>query len=171
MAFGKADFVLDCTFVDVTMNLNICVLLALVVFSDGFSVRPELSPNLSRSSLKLRPDQGEELALAFENGCRKGMSTMCSDTQKAQARLIAVSRRCRGLFRFLTHFPFKFLHLFRQYKDFVLYPIIGFTFVKDRPNHCNVLPNASNPSYGLFKPNEDEVEIGWFRPSSATSIR
>lgn len=47
--------------------------------------------------------------------------------------------------------------------DVVLFPLVGFQFVHDAPNHYGVLPSAHacNPSCRLRQDGEEEV-VGWF---------
>jgi hypothetical protein len=47
-------------------------------------------------------------------------------------------------------------------KDVVYFPVVGFQYVRDSPNHCTPLPTVSNPSCRL--PIQDEPAYGWFRP-------
>ncbi|CAB9523193.1 expressed unknown protein [Seminavis robusta] len=48
--------------------------------------------------------------------------------------------------------------------DVVLFPLVGFQFVQDAPNHYGVLPSstACNPSCRLRTNAADEEHVGWF---------
>jgi hypothetical protein len=45
--------------------------------------------------------------------------------------------------------------------DVVLYPIVGFKFVQDEPNHFRALPTQSNPSCRIVNHVEQEL-YGWY---------
>ena len=44
--------------------------------------------------------------------------------------------------------------------DVVYFPVVGFTFVRDGPNHCRALPNVSNPSCRIRGDVCDHVHYG-----------
>lgn len=44
--------------------------------------------------------------------------------------------------------------------DVVLFPVVGFTYVKDAPHHVRALPTISTPSCRL--PAQGEYVVGWF---------
>eukprot|EP00522_Entomoneis_paludosa_P018148 CAMPEP_0172445856 /NCGR_PEP_ID=MMETSP1065-20121228/5645_1 /TAXON_ID=265537 /ORGANISM="Amphiprora paludosa, Strain CCMP125" /LENGTH=173 /DNA_ID=CAMNT_0013196869 /DNA_START=244 /DNA_END=765 /DNA_ORIENTATION=- len=49
--------------------------------------------------------------------------------------------------------------------DVVYFPVVGFTYVKDSPQHCRPLPRVSNPSCRLHDAADTEPVYGWFHPS------
>jgi hypothetical protein len=49
-------------------------------------------------------------------------------------------------------------------KDYVLYPVVGFRFVRDSPDHCTALPTASSVA-SCRLPSRDEPVYGWFHPN------
>jgi hypothetical protein len=47
--------------------------------------------------------------------------------------------------------------------DVVYFPIIGFQYVRDKPDHCRALPTISNPSCHILTPiQEKESTYGWY---------
>ena len=126
----------------------------LVPLVSGFaSVGTRQHPK-STSLLRLRPDQGAELALAFENVVCSGQNNHpdCSAMHPKQNGIVStVGQRFRGLVRRVVQVPVHFLHFLHHMQhlldhddddeDVVLYPVLGFTFVKDRPNHDSEVKN------------------------------
>jgi hypothetical protein len=49
--------------------------------------------------------------------------------------------------------------------DEVLFPLNGFTLIRDKPDHYRVLPTAANPSCRLPSCSRDEILYGWFSPA------
>jgi hypothetical protein len=49
-------------------------------------------------------------------------------------------------------------------QDFVMFPVIGFQYVRDSPDHCTALPTISVASCRL--PIRNEPVYGWFGPVS-----
>jgi hypothetical protein len=48
-------------------------------------------------------------------------------------------------------------------KDYVLYPVIGFRYVRDSPDHCTALPTVSSVA-SCRLPSNNEPLYGWFHP-------
>jgi hypothetical protein len=49
--------------------------------------------------------------------------------------------------------------------DEVLFPLTGFTLIRDKPDHYRVLPTTTNPSCRLPSCTRDEILYGWFSPA------
>lgn len=47
--------------------------------------------------------------------------------------------------------------------DVILYPVVGFTFVRDAKGHCRALPKLPNPSCRIYA--SQEPLYGWFSPA------
>ncbi|EEC44461.1 predicted protein [Phaeodactylum tricornutum CCAP 1055/1] len=47
--------------------------------------------------------------------------------------------------------------------DVILYPVVGFTFVRDAKDHCRALPKLPNPSCRIYA--SQEPLYGWFSPA------
>jgi hypothetical protein len=47
----------------------------------------------------------------------------------------------------------------------VLFPLTGFTLIRDKPDHYRVLPTTANPSCRLPSCKRDEILYGWFSPA------
>jgi hypothetical protein len=48
-------------------------------------------------------------------------------------------------------------------RDYVLYPVIGFRYVRDSPDHCTALPTVSSVA-SCRLPSRNEPVYGWFHP-------
>lgn len=140
---------------------------------------------IASTALNLLPEQGKQLEAAM-NAAYSQTSDLVEEEEKVAASTTAtvVSQKHRkvaarafvsrvfslpsSMIRRHPHPTLEGLPSFAQdseeKRDVVLFPLVGFRFVQDEPNHYRVLPTQSNPSCRLRNTGKGEPEalFGWF---------
>ena len=112
---------------------------------------PSTTTPRSSSALSLVPDQASQLVAAASS----------THYDKPPTKR-ALSQAARAFVNRVFHMPSATQHADdEEGDDVVLYPLIGFTYVKDSPTHSRALPNVSCASCRL-PANRDEPVFGWF---------
>eukprot|EP00527_Entomoneis_sp_CCMP2396_P001266 CAMPEP_0198154774 /NCGR_PEP_ID=MMETSP1443-20131203/68781_1 /TAXON_ID=186043 /ORGANISM="Entomoneis sp., Strain CCMP2396" /LENGTH=170 /DNA_ID=CAMNT_0043821481 /DNA_START=25 /DNA_END=537 /DNA_ORIENTATION=+ len=162
----------------------LCYSVFLAQQADAFSCG-SMNARPSTTSLSLTPEQSSDLVKASNEIYQQYISdeaTRGDDyaDQEDQVRTIAVLPTVKSQRSFVSRLfslPSSlwhpstaegFLHdEVGHYEevDVVYFPVVGFTYALDSPEHCRPLPTVSNPSCRLH--NDEEPLVGWFhRPKS-----
>jgi hypothetical protein len=157
------------------------LLIALVVLAlsastaDAFSTpqRPTAQRQHASVSLNLLPDQASDLVAASlaAYSARDESTPAVSNKQTATAaRALAfrVFSLPSSLIKRHPHpksegLPASTTRSVASEKDYVLYPVIGFRYVRDSPGHCTALPTVSSVA-SCRLPSRNEPVYGWFHP-------
>lgn len=126
-------------------------------------------PQRHAVSVNLSPDQASDLVAASNAAYQAPPSKQTTTKSAATARAFAarVFSLPSSLIKRHPHPKVEGLpHAITSTstsQDVVFFPVIGFQYVKDSPNHCSALPTISVASCSL--PNRNEELFGWFSPA------
>jgi hypothetical protein len=162
-------------------QLLLLMLAATSVLIDSFSLPPHqiVTAHTTRSTvLNLVPEQGKQLVAAFTAASVKKeaaatTSTIHDDDNKKPGVAFVLSSIFsipgailgRHPAAALVDVPREQLPRDRRHEDVVLYPVVGFRFVKGATGmSSNVLPTISKPACQLLHVPNQEL-YGWFTPA------
>ena len=162
----------------------LAVLLTFSALSESFNVAPRHSQQRPQTALNLKVNQGSQLVAAF-NAAYSVKEELAEDTMPAEGAVHtetapkpSATAAARAFVSRVFSLPSSMIKRHPHPKieglppmprdrdleadkdDVVLYPVVGFTYVKDKPDHSRVLPKVCSPSCRI--PMREEPVYGWF---------
>lgn len=145
------------------MKYTLAVLCTLVVTANAFGVAP--TGSCSNTALYLLPTQGNQLVAASSSAYEEhdGQYVKTEDSSAALHPRYPSISAARSFASKVFSLPASLLHPHpKEIPDEVIFPVTGFQYVRDKADHCRVLPTVSNPSCRL--PADEKPVFGWYSP-------
>lgn len=147
---------IDQTIAAIIMS-RISFLVAFLLASSCCAFAPlKAATSRTSSTLQLLPHEGSELVAASQNVYTSSKDERINDDAILQHAPVPIAKARTFVARVFS-LPATLLHPHEE-ENVVLYPIVGFRYVKGQ---SKALPTTSNPSCRLLP--RDQVEYGWFR--------